>query len=208
MKSFAQSSARCELRDTPTRCASSRPQESFMIGRIIPAVVFKTRVRDERIGGENPYRWQDVGSDEIFGGKRIAVFSLPGAFTPVCTGSQCPDYEREYQSLRDCGIDDVYCISVNDAFVMFQWAKFLSVKNLKFLPDGNAAFTRRMGMLVNKEHLGFGYRSWRYSMFVDDRKIRLFFEEPGINDNGADDDPYTVTKPDVMLEQLRKLKLT
>jgi thioredoxin-dependent peroxiredoxin len=177
-----------------------------MIGRLVPAVVFKTRVRDERVGGDNPYRWQDVGSDEIFGGKRIAVFSLPGAFTPVCSGSQCPDYERQYQSLRDCGVDDVYCISVNDAFVMFQWAKVLSIKNLKLLPDGNAAFTRRMGMLVNKEHLGFGYRSWRYSMFVDDRRIKLFFEEPGINDEGADDDPYTVTKPDVLLEHLRKLK--
>jgi thioredoxin-dependent peroxiredoxin len=177
-----------------------------MIGRLVPAVVFKTRVRDERVGGDNPYRWQDVGSDEIFGGKRIAVFSLPGAFTPVCSGSQCPDYERQYQSLRDCGVDDVYCTSVNDAFVMFQWAKVLSIKNLKLLPDGNAAFTRRMGMLVNKEHLGFGYRSWRYSMFVDDRRIKLFFEEPGINDEGADDDPYTVTKPDVLLEHLRKLK--
>jgi thioredoxin-dependent peroxiredoxin len=177
-----------------------------MIGRNIPSVVFKTRVRDERIGGDNPYRWQDVGTDEIFGGKRIAVFSLPGAFTPVCSGSQCPDYERQYQDLLECGVNDVYCISVNDAFVMFQWAKHLAIKNLKLLPDGNAAFTRRMGMLVNKEHLGFGYRSWRYSMVVDDRKIRLFFEEPGINDAGADDDPYTVTKPDVMLEHLRKLK--
>jgi thioredoxin-dependent peroxiredoxin len=177
-----------------------------MIGRAVPSVVFKTRVRDASVGGDNPYRWQDVSSDEIFGGRRIAVFSLPGAFTPVCTGSQCPDYERQYRELRDCGVDEVYCISVNDAFVMFNWAKHLSLKNLKLLPDGNAAFTRRMGMLVNKEHLGFGYRSWRYSMVVDDRRIRLFFEEPGINDGGTDDDPYTVTMPDVMLEQLRKLK--
>jgi thioredoxin-dependent peroxiredoxin len=176
-----------------------------MIGRLIPSVVFKTRVRDDRLGGDNPYRWQDVGSDEIFGGKRIAVFSLPGAFTPVCTGSQCPDYERQYEELKACGIDEVYCISVNDAFVMFQWAKHLAIKHLKLLPDGNGAFTRRMGMLVNKEHLGFGYRSWRYSMVVDNRRIKLFFEEPGINDDGVDDDPYTVTKPDAMIEQLRKL---
>jgi peroxiredoxin len=176
-----------------------------MIGRLVPSVTFKTRVRDERVGGDNPYRWQDVGSDEIFSGRRIAVFSLPGAFTPVCSGSQCPDYERQYEELRSQGVDDVYCISVNDAFVMFQWAKHLSLRHLKLLPDGNATFTRRMGMLVNKEHLGFGYRSWRYSMVVDDRRIKLFFEEPGINDDGADDDPYTVTKPDVMIEHLRKL---
>lgn len=174
-----------------------------MIGRTVPSVVFKCRVRDEGIGGDNPYRWQDVSTDDVFAGKRIAVFSLPGAFTPVCSGSQCPDYERQYQALRDCGIDDVYCVSVNDAFVMFQWAKHLAIRNLKLLPDGNGAFTRRMGMLINKEHLGFGYRSWRYSMVVDDRQIVLFFAEPGINDDGSDDDPYTVTKPQTMIEALR-----
>ena len=175
-----------------------------MIGRTIPSVVFKCRVRDESVGGDNPYRRQDISTDDIFAGKRIAVFSLPGAFTPVCSNSQCPDYERQYDEIRACGIDEVYCISVNDAFVMFQWARHLSIRNLKLLPDGNAAFTRRMGMLVNKEHLGFGYRSWRYSMAVEDRKIVLFFEEPGINDVGSDDDPYTVTKPDVMIEHLRR----
>jgi thioredoxin-dependent peroxiredoxin len=175
-----------------------------MIGRTVPTVVFKCRVRDESIGGDNPYRWEDVSSDDIFANKRIAVFSLPGAFTPVCSGSQCPDYERQYQDIRNCGVDDVYCISVNDAFVMFQWAKHLQIRNLKLLPDGNGAFTRRMGMLINKEHLGFGYRSWRYSMVVENRKVALFFEEPGINDDGKDDDPYTVTKPEVMIEHLRR----
>ncbi len=176
-----------------------------MIGRTVPSVVFKCRVRDESIGGDNPYRWQDVASDTLFAGKRIAVFSLPGAFTPVCSGSQCPDYERQYDAIRACGIDEVYCVSVNDAFVMHQWAKHLSIQHLQLLPDGNGAFTRRMGMLVNKEHLGFGYRSWRYSMVVQDRNIELFFEEPGINDVGSDDDPYTVTMPDVMIENLRRV---
>lgn len=175
-----------------------------MIGRTIPTTVFKCRVRDESVEGDNPYRWQDVSTDDVFAGKRIAVFSLPGAFTPVCSGSQCPDYERQFDEIRNCGIDDVYCISVNDAFVMFQWASKLQVSKLKLLPDGNAAFTRRMGMLVNKEHLGFGYRSWRYSMVAEDRKIVLFFEEPGINDVGSDEDPYTVTKPDVLIEHLRR----
>lgn len=175
-----------------------------MIGRLIPSVVFKCRVRDESVGGDNPFRWQDVTSDEIFERKRIAVFSLPGAFTPVCSGSQCPDYERQYAEIRACGIDEVYCISVNDAFVMYQWAKHLGLSKVKLLPDGNGAFTRRMGMLINKEHLGFGYRSWRYSMVVDDRKVTHLFEEPGINDVGSDEDPYTVTKPDVMIEHLRR----
>jgi thioredoxin-dependent peroxiredoxin len=177
-----------------------------MIGRTVPSVIFKTRVRDESIGGDNPYRWQDLSTEDVFARKRVAVFSLPGAFTPVCSGSQCPDYERLYEDILATGVDDVYCISVNDAFVMFQWARHLKLKNLKLLPDGNGAFTRRMGMLVKKEHLGFGYRSWRYSMVVDDRKIVLFFEEPGINDEGSDDDPYTVTSPEVMLENLSRLR--
>jgi thioredoxin-dependent peroxiredoxin len=178
-----------------------------MIGRKVPSVVFKTRVRDESIGGDNPYRWQDLSSADIFGGRRVAVFSLPGAFTPVCSGDQCPAYERSYQELRSLGVDEVYCIAVNDAFVMFQWARHLHIKNLKLIPDGSGHFTRRMGMLINKDHLGFGYRSWRYSMIVDDGTIEQLFEEPGINDEGSDDDPYTVTKPEVMIEYLRRKEL-
>lgn len=174
-----------------------------MIGMHVPKVVFKTRVRDQSLGGSNPYRWQDVSSDEIFSGKRIAVFSLPGAFTPVCSTNQCPAYEQQHDELCSLDIDDVYCISVNDAFVMFQWAKHLNITKIRLLPDGSGQFTRRMGMLVNKEHLGFGYRSWRYSMIVADSVIEKFFCEPGINDTGSDDDPYTVTSPEVMIEYLR-----
>jgi peroxiredoxin len=174
-----------------------------MIGRHVPSVVFKTRVRDERIGGENPYRWQDLSSDEIFAGKRVAVFSLPGAFTPVCSSRQCPAYEELHGELRKLGIDEVYCISVNDAFVMHQWGRHLNIKKTKLIPDGSGRFTRLMGMLVNKDHLGFGYRSWRYSMVVADKVIEQFFEEPGINDYGSDDDPYTVTAPEVMIEYLK-----
>ena len=179
-----------------------------MIGRAVPAVTFKTRVRDERIGGDNPYRWQDVHSDEIFKGRRVVVFSLPGAFTPVCTTAQCPAYEQAYETLRGMGIDEVHCISVNDAFVMFQWAKHLGIRRLKLIPDGSGHFTRRMGMLVNKEHLGFGYRSWRYSMVVRDGVIEHFNEEPGINDEGSDDDPYTVTDPEVIIDYLGARKGT
>src|ERR1700712_4685770 len=129
-----------------------------MIGRHVPEVVFKTRVRDERIGGSNPHRWQDRSFSEIFGGKRVVVFSLPGAFTPTCTTEQCPAYERSYEDLRTLGVDEVYCISVNDAFVMYQWGKHLGLSKVKLLPDGSADFTRRMGMLIRKDHLGFGER--------------------------------------------------
>lgn len=168
----------------------------------VPDVVFKTRVRDDSLGGPNPYRWQDVTSHELFGGRRVVVFSLPGAFTPTCSGKQCPAYEATYARICDCGIDDIYCISVNDAFVMFNWARHLDIRHLKFIPDGSGQFTRRMGMLVNKEHLGFGYRSWRYSMVVDDGGIERIFVEPGINDAGLDDDPYEVTDPETMLSYL------
>jgi peroxiredoxin len=177
-----------------------------MEGRKLPDVVFKTRVRDESIGGPNPFRWQDKTTADFFKGKRVAVFSLPGAFTPTCSSKQCPSYDLAFEDLKKLGIDELYCISVNDAFVMFQWAKNLNVKNVKLIPDGSGHFTRRMGMLINKEHLGFGYRSWRYSMIVNDGVIEKWFEEPGINDNGSDEDPYEVTDPDTMIAYLQSVK--
>ncbi|MGZ8238962.1 MAG: redoxin family protein, partial [Methylobacter sp.] len=130
----------------------------------VPDVVFKTRVRDESVGGDNPFRWQDVSTDDIFKGKKVVVFSLPGAFTPTCSSQHLPGYDAKYQQLIDLGIDEVYCVSVNDAFVMYQWAKHLGIKHVKMLPDGNGDFTRALNMLVKKENLGFGSRSWRYSM--------------------------------------------
>ena len=174
-----------------------------MEGRRVPHVVFKTRVRDDSIGGDNPFRWQDVSTEDLFAGKRVVVFSLPGAFTPTCSNEQCPAFERIYQDLTAAGVDDVYCISVNDAFVMYQWGLKLGVKNVRLIPDGSGHFTRRMGMLVDKDHLGFGYRSWRYVMVVNDGVIEKWYEEPGINDEGSDNDPYTVTNPDVVFEYLR-----
>jgi peroxiredoxin len=174
------------------------------VRRVPYDIVFKTRVRDESVGGPNPYRWEDVGSEALFEGRRVVVFSLPGAFTPTCSTKQCPAYELMYDEIRSHGVDEIYCISVNDAFVMFQWAKALGIRKVKLMPDGNGAFTRRMGMLVNKEHLGFGYRSWRYSMVVNDGVIEKWFEEPGINDVGADEDPYGETSPETMLEYRRR----
>jgi peroxiredoxin len=173
-----------------------------MIGRTIPDVTLKTRVRDESVEGPNPFRWQDFRVTEEFAGKKVVVFSLPGAFTPTCSNEQCPNFERLYDEFRKQGIDEVWCVSVNDAFVMFQWGKNLGLKNVKLLPDGNGDFTRRMGMLIDKRHLGFGMRSWRYAMVVDNGEITYWFEEPGINDVGADSDPYGATAPEALLAAL------
>ena len=171
------------------------------IPKTVPDVTFKTRVRDDSIGGDNPFRWQDVTSDEIFAGKSIVVFSLPGAFTPTCSSTHLPGFEEKYDQLKARGVDEVYCISVNDAFTMFQWGQRLGVKNVKLLPDGNADFTRGMGMLVKKHNLGFGERSWRYAMHVVDGEIRKIFVEPGKVDN-CPDDPFTVSDVDSMLNYL------
>ena len=177
-----------------------------MINRRLPDVTFKTRVHDPAVEGPNPYRWQDRTTGDLFAGKRVVVFSLPGAFTPTCSNKQCPSYDLAYAEMKKHGVDEVYCISVNDAFVMFQWGKSMNVKNVKLIPDGNGTFTRRIGMLIDKSHLGFGYRSWRYSMVVNDGVIEKWFEEPGINDTGTDQDPYEVTDPDTMLNYLKTAK--
>ncbi|MGR9046560.1 MAG: redoxin family protein [Gammaproteobacteria bacterium] len=169
----------------------------------VPDVIFKTRVRDESIGGDNPFRWQDVSTDDIFKGKKVVVFALPGAFTPTCSSAHLPGYEAKYRDLIDQGIEEVYCLSVNDAFTLFQWAKHLGVKHVKMLPDGNGDFTRGMGMLVKKENLGFGYRSWRYSMLVDDKKVVKLFSEPGQADNHPDD-PFFVSDAETMLDYLKQ----
>ena len=169
----------------------------------IPEVTFRTRVRDESIGGDNPFRWQDVTSRDIFRGKNVVVFALPGAFTPTCTNAHLPGYEAKYDELKNKGIDEVYCLSVNDAFTMFQWAKYLKVEKVKMLPDGNGDFTRLMGMLVKKENVGFGLRSWRYSMHVVDGEIKQMFIEPGLTDD-CPDDPFEISDVDTMHNYLSK----
>jgi thioredoxin-dependent peroxiredoxin len=168
----------------------------------IPDVMFKTRVRDESLGGDNPFRWQDRSSAEIFGGRRVVLFALPGAFTPTCSSTHLPRYEACYADFKGLGIDEVICTSVNDAFVMFQWAKQLGVENVFMLPDGNAEFARKMGMLVDKSNLGFGMRSWRYSMYVKDAVIEKLFCEPDVQDN-CPTDPFEVSDADTMLSYLR-----
>ena len=171
----------------------------------VPEVVFKTRVRDESVEGPNPFRWQDMTTQEIFGGKRVVVFSLPGAFTPTCSSTHLPRYEALYDEIKAQGIDEIICISVNDAFVMFQWGKAQGAEKVFLLPDGNGEFTRKMGMLVDKSNLGFGMRSWRYSMVVNDMEIEQIFIEPDFGDN-CPTDPFEVSDADTMLTYLKGAK--
>jgi len=168
----------------------------------VPDVVFKTRVRDESVEGPNPYRWQDRTTQDIFGGKKVVVFSLPGAFTPTCSSNHLPRYEALYDEFKALGIDQIICVSVNDAFVMFQWGKNVGAKNVFLLPDGSGEFTRKMGMLVDKSNIGFGLRSWRYSMLVNDGKIEKIFVEPGFSDN-CPTDPFEVSDADTILAYLK-----
>ena len=166
---------------------------------------FRTGDTDEKggctfIGGS----WVDKTTDELFNGKRIVLFSLPGAFTPTCSGEELPSYDRMYQEFKDKGIDDVYCVSVNDAFVMNAWARDLEIKNVKMIPDGCGTFTSNMGMLVAKPKQGFGMRSWRYAVIVNDGKIEAMFEEPGFNNFSDDDDPYEVSTPENVMKYLNE----
>lgn len=171
----------------------------------VPDIVFKTRVRDDSIEGPNPYKWQDVNARELFKDKTSLVVALPGAFTPTCSTYQLPTYEEMYDEFKDQGINEIYCLSVNDAFVMHKWAESLEVKKVKMLPDGNADFTRQMGMLVKKENLGFGLRSWRYATLIKDNMIQAMFMEDNIEDNHGPD-PYEISKPENVLEWLKNNK--
>lgn len=168
----------------------------------VPDVIFKTRVRNDALGGPNPFEWKDLSTDEVFKGKKVIVFSLPGAFTPTCSTSHLPRYEELYEKFKAEGIDSIVCISVNDAFVMYQWGLSQKAKNVFLLPDGNGEFTRKMGMLVNKDNLGFGMRSWRYSMLVDDGEIVKLFSEKGYSDN-CPTDPFEVSDADTMYNYIK-----
>ncbi len=157
-------------------------------GQKIPQVTFPVR---------HNFDWQKWSTDELFANKRVAVFSLPGAFTPTCSSSHLPRYDQLAPALKANGIDEIYCVSVNDTFVMNAWADDLHVKNVKMLPDGTGEFTEGMGMLVDKSEIGFGKRSWRYSMIVNNGVIEKMFieeEKPG--------DPFGVSDADTMLKHL------
>jgi peroxiredoxin len=145
--------------------------------------MFYERVRNQARGGSNPFEWKQLTTDDVFAGKGIVLFAEPGVFTPACSDSHLPDYERLLDDFRRLGIDQVVCLAVNDAFVMFQWAKSRNIENVFMLPDGNGDFTRKMGMLVKGHTTGMGLRSWRCSMHVKDKRILQLFSEPGVSDN-------------------------
>lgn len=172
----------------------------------VPNVVFHTRVRDDSIDSPNPYRWAQISTFELFSDKTILAFSLPGAFTPTCSTYQVPRFEEMYTKFRALGIDDVYCISVNDAFVMNAWAKKQGIENLKMIPDGSGNFTRHMGMLVDKDNLGFGMRSWRYAFLARNMEITGSWIEPGFKDLAVDD-PYGETNPEKIYSDLKGINI-
>ena len=157
-------------------------------GQRVPDVVFRTREEG---------RWRDVTTAEVFAGRTVVVFSLPGAFTPTCTTAHVPRYQELSPLFEHAGVDEIVCISVNDAFVMEAWQRELGADQIRFLPDGNAEFTEKMGLLVDKRELGFGPRSWRYSMLVKDGVIEKIFIEP--DEPG---DPFKVSDADTMLDSI------
>ena len=165
--------------------------------------MFQIRVRDDSIKGDNPFKWETKSSDDFFLNKRVILFSLPGAFTPTCSTFQLPDFNKLYDEFKNHGIEEIYCISVNDSFVMNAWAKHHDIGKVKVIPDGNGEFTRKMGMLVNKENLGFGLRSWRYALIIENCEVIESFIEPGFKDN-AEDDPDGVSSPQNILKFLRE----
>lgn len=168
----------------------------------VPDVEFQTRVRNEALGGPNPFEWKTITTDDIFAGNKVVLFGLPGAFTPACSEEHLPGYEKHFDELIAAGADKVVCTSVNDAFVMFQWAKAQGISKVFMLPDGNGTFARRLGMLVDRKAQGMGLRSWRYSMFVDDKKIDKIFAEPGMRDDPPGV-PLQDSGAEAMLEYLR-----
>jgi len=156
--------------------------------RRVPQVTFRVR-RDGQ--------WAEVSTDRIFLGRTVVAFALPGAYTPTCSSSHLPRYNELAPTFRRLGVDEIVCISVNDPFVMSEWQKAQDAPNVSFIPDGNGEFTEKMGMLVDKSDLGFGKRSWRYSMLVRDGVIEKMFVEPD-----KDGDPYEVSDADTMLHYL------
>jgi glutaredoxin-like protein len=157
-------------------------------GQSVPQVTFKTRKNNE---------WLDVTSDDIFKDKTVVVFSLPGAFTPTCSSSHLPRYNELASVLKDNGVDDIVCISVNDAFVMNAWNADQESENITLIPDGNGEFSAGMDMLVDKSQIGFGKRSWRYSMLVKNGVIEKQFIEPDVPG-----DPFEVSDADTMLNYI------
>jgi peroxiredoxin len=170
----------------------------------IPSITFKIREGDLTEDGGCAFeegKWVDKTTEDIFNNKRVILFSLPGAFTPTCTSKQLPGFESKYEDFKTMGIDEIYCISVNDTFVMNAWANNENIKNVKVLPDGNGQFTANMDMLVDKANKGFGKRSWRYAAIINNGSVEKMFEEPGKIDNCLTD-PYGESSPETVMTYL------
>jgi glutathione-dependent peroxiredoxin len=164
------------------------PTAESLEGKPVPQVTFKARPDNQ---------WRDISTDELFKDKTVVVFSLPGAYTPTCSSTHLPRYNELSGVFRENGVDDILCLSVNDAFVMNEWKQGQEADGITFIPDGNGDFAHGMGMLVDKRELGFGMRSWRYSMLVRDGIIeKIFIEEEG------EDDPFKVSDADTMLRHI------
>tara|TARA_B100001113_G_scaffold283469_1_gene238533 strand:- start:379 stop:876 length:498 start_codon:yes stop_codon:yes gene_type:complete len=162
------------------------------IGDRVPSVDLPVRVDGE---------FKNLNTGEEFAGQRVIVFALPGAFTPTCSTFQLPGFEEQFGSFMEKGINNIYCLSVNDTFVMNAWFTAQGIEKVKPLPDGSGRFTTEMGANVAKDNLGFGIRSWRYAMVLDDGVIESIFVEDGFTDN-ADTDPYEVSSPENVLNSL------
>ena len=171
----------------------------------IPKVTFRVRTGDAvetddgcAIGGE----WHNATTDSYFKDKRVVIFSLPGAFTPTCSSKQLPGFEYNYNKIKAMGINEIYCMSVNDSFVMNAWAEKMNIADVKVIPDGSGNLTRFLGMLIGKNHLGFGNRSWRFMAIINNGVIEKWWQEPGINNDGVDDDPYVESTPENCIQYL------
>jgi peroxiredoxin len=183
------------------RVGYAHPFFEGYIMKNVPQVTFKTRVKNPQT---DEFDWQYPTTDDYFAGKKVIAFSLPGAFTPTCSNFQVPGYQAMYGDFKALGIDEVYCIACNDAFVMNAWAKDQRAADIKFIPDGSCEFTAGMEMVVAKDNLGFGVRSWRYAMIVNDGVIEKMFIEPGKSDD-CETDPYGETSPETVREYLREV---
>lgn len=186
------------------QCMSNK-QKYLKEGDEAPLVKLQCRKRDTKVKGPNKFCWDQVFTRNLYKNKRIIIFGLPGAFTPTCSTTHLPEYEKHYHDIKKLGIDEIFCLSVNDAFVLFNWCKKLKVKNVQVLPDGNGKFTKKMGLLVNKNNLGFGKRSWRYSMVINNGIIEKIFVEKGLINNCATD-PFEVSDAKTMIQYLKKNK--
>lgn len=169
----------------------------------VPNVTFQVREKNVETG---EFEWVHPTTADYFDGKRVVVFSLPGAFTPTCSNFQVPGFDTFYDDILKLDVDEVYCVSVNDSFVMNAWARDQGVRNIKMIPDGSGLFTEGMGMLVRKDNLGFGARSWRYAAVIKDGVVEKMFEEPGRVDN-CPDDPYGETSPENVMAYLKGMLL-